>query len=57
MEWARQEYAMRPTRRPRLLEYQMLVREYKEAGLEATDKAIARLETQKDRNIIHLTSQ
>jgi DNA-binding PadR family transcriptional regulator len=47
MEWARQQYATRPTRRPRLLEYQMLVREYKEAvlkaGLEVTEKAIARL--------------
>ena len=48
MEWARQEYGSRPTRRPRLLEYQMLVREYKEAvlkaGLEVTDRAIAGLE-------------
>lgn len=48
MEWARQQYAMRPTRRPRLLEYQMLVREYKEAvlraGLEVTERAIARLQ-------------
>jgi DNA-binding PadR family transcriptional regulator len=47
MEWARQQYADRPTRRPRLLEYQMLVREYKEAtlraGLEVTERAIARL--------------
>jgi DNA-binding PadR family transcriptional regulator len=47
MEWARQQYASRPTRRPRLLEYQMLVREYKEAtlkaGLEVTERAIARL--------------
>ncbi len=36
-----------PTRRPRLLEYQMLVRDYKEAtlrtGLEVTERAIARL--------------
>ncbi|GAC1433363.1 MAG: hypothetical protein PVS3B3_29360 [Ktedonobacteraceae bacterium] len=51
MEWARQQYAMRPTRRPRLLEYQMLVREYKEAtlraGLEVTERAIMRLEGQK----------
>jgi DNA-binding PadR family transcriptional regulator len=49
MEWARQQYAMRPTRRPRLLEYQMLVRDYKEAvlkaGLEVTERAIERLET------------
>lgn len=48
MEWARQEYASRPVRRPRLLEYQMLVREYKEAilkaGLDVTERAIARLE-------------
>ncbi|GCE11208.1 PadR family transcriptional regulator [Tengunoibacter tsumagoiensis] len=48
MEWARQEYANRQTRRPRLLEYQMLVREFKEAelsaGLEVTRRAIARLE-------------
>ena len=47
MEWARQQYAERPSRRPRLLEYQMLVREYKEAtlkaGLEVTDRAIAHL--------------
>lgn len=48
MEWARHQYASRPTRRPRLLEYQMLVREYKEAmlkaDLEVTEQAIARLE-------------
>src|SRR6266852_6702527 len=47
MEWARQQYATRPTRRPRLLEYQMLVRDYKDAvlkaGLEVTEKAIAKL--------------
>jgi DNA-binding PadR family transcriptional regulator len=51
MEWARQQYAMRPARRPRLLEYQMLVREYKEAtlraGLEVTERAIARLKEQR----------
>lgn len=50
LEWARQEYAERPARRPRLLEYQMLVREYKEAvlraGLEVTERAIIRLEQQ-----------
>ncbi len=49
MEWARQQYASRSSRRPRLLEYQMLVREYKEAvlkaGLEVTERAIARLES------------
>jgi len=48
MEWARQEYATRPTRRPHLLEFQLLVREYKEAvlkaGLEVTENAINRLE-------------
>lgn len=48
MEWARQEYGTRPTRRPHLLEFQLLVREYKEAvlkaGLEVTEKAIAHLE-------------
>ena len=48
MEWARQQYATRPSRRPRLLEYQMLVREYKEAvlkaGLEVTERAIERLQ-------------
>lgn len=49
MEWARQQYASRPSRRPRLLEYQMLVREYKEAvlkaGLEVTERAIERLQS------------
>ncbi len=49
LEWARQQYASRPTRRPRLLEYQMLVREYKEAtlraDLEVTERAIERLRT------------
>lgn len=48
MIWAREEYGTRPTRRPRLLEYQLLVREYKEAelqaGLDVTDKAIAKIE-------------
>ena len=48
MEWARQQYASRSTRRLRLLEYQMLVRDYKEAtlkaGLEVTERAIARLQ-------------
>ncbi|HVB26196.1 MAG TPA: PadR family transcriptional regulator [Ktedonobacteraceae bacterium] len=52
MEWARQQYATRPSRRPRLLEYQMLVREYKEAvlkaGLEVTERAIERLQSQDD---------
>ncbi|GLV58558.1 hypothetical protein KDH_53890 [Dictyobacter sp. S3.2.2.5] len=48
MDWARREYGSRPVRRPHLLEYQLLVREYKEAvlkaGLEVTENAIARLE-------------
>jgi DNA-binding PadR family transcriptional regulator len=48
LEWARDQYATRPTRRPRLLEYQMFVREYNEAllrtGLEVTEREIARLE-------------
>jgi hypothetical protein len=47
MEWVHQQFSSRPARRPRLLEYQMLVREYKEAvlkaGLEVTERAIARL--------------
>jgi DNA-binding PadR family transcriptional regulator len=47
MDWALREFGNRPTRRPRLLEYQMLVREYKEAALRAdlavTERAIARL--------------
>ncbi len=51
MEWARQQYATRPSRRPRLLEYQMLVREYREAtlraDLEVTERTIARLESKK----------
>lgn len=53
MEWARQQYATRPSRRPRLLEYQMLVRDYKEAvlraGLEVTEKALARLEGKEEK--------
>lgn len=47
LEWARQQYANRTTRRPRLLEYQMLVRDYKEATLQAglgvTERAIQHL--------------
>jgi DNA-binding PadR family transcriptional regulator len=47
MEWVLQEYGNRPTRRPRLLEFQMLVRDYKQAllqtDLEVTERAIARL--------------
>ncbi len=49
MEWALREFGSRPTRRPRLLEYQMLVRDYKQAVLQAdlelTEQAIARLRT------------
>ena len=36
MERALRDYGGRPTRRPRLLEYQMLVREYKQALLQST---------------------
>lgn len=49
MEWALQAYGARPSRRPRLLEYQMLVREYKQASIqidiEMTERAIARIRT------------
>ncbi len=44
MERAQREYGNRPTRRPRLLEYQMLVRDYKQAilqaDLEVTERAL-----------------
>jgi DNA-binding PadR family transcriptional regulator len=47
MERALREYGDRPTRRPRLLEYQMLVRDYKQARLQAdlemTEQALARI--------------
>ncbi|MGZ3582804.1 MAG: hypothetical protein ACXWP6_08725, partial [Ktedonobacterales bacterium] len=47
MDWVLREFGERPSRRPRLLEYQMLVREYKQsalqADLEVTERAIARL--------------
>ena len=47
MERALRDYGNRPTRRPRLLHYQMLVREYKQAllqtDLEVTRSAIDRL--------------
>ena len=47
MERALRDYGDRPTRRPRLLEYQMLVREYKQAllqtDLEITQQAITHL--------------
>jgi DNA-binding PadR family transcriptional regulator len=47
MERALRDYGDRPTRRPRLLHYQMLVREYKQAllqtDLEVTRSAIDRL--------------
>jgi DNA-binding PadR family transcriptional regulator len=41
MERALRDYGDRPTRRPRLLHYQMLVREYKQALLQ-TDLAVTR---------------
>ncbi len=48
MEWVLHQYGGRSTRRPRLLEYQMLVRDYKQAllqaDLEVTERAIARLQ-------------
>lgn len=47
MEWALQQFGNRASRRPRLLEYQMLVRDYKHAALQAdltvTERAMARL--------------
>jgi len=47
MEWVLQRYTQRPARRPHLLEYQLLVREYKaetlRADLTVTERAIARL--------------
>jgi len=47
MDRALRDYGNRPSRRPRLLEYQMLVRDYKQAALQAdltvTEQAIARL--------------
>ncbi len=47
MEWVLQHYTQRPARRPHLLEYQLLVREYKaetlRADLAVTERAIARL--------------
>ena len=52
MEWVLREYGSRATRRPRLLEFQMLVRDYKQAllqaDLEVTDRAIARLHARAD---------
>ena len=47
MDRALREYGARPARRPRLLEFQMLVRDYKQellqTDLEVTERAIARL--------------
>jgi DNA-binding PadR family transcriptional regulator len=47
MDRVLREYGNRPSRRPRLLEYQMLVREYKQellqADLAVTERAIARI--------------
>lgn len=55
MERALRDYGNRPTRRPRLLEYQMLVRDYKQAtllaDLEVTERAIARLRQQSDQPV------
>jgi DNA-binding PadR family transcriptional regulator len=48
MDWVLRTYTQRPARRPRLLEYQLLVREYKaetlRADLAVTERAIARLQ-------------
>ncbi len=48
VERVRREYSARSTRRPYVLEYQLLVGEFKEAelraGIEVTERAIARLE-------------
>ena len=48
MEQVLQRYTQRPARRPHLLEYQLLVREYKaetlRADLAVTEQAIARLQ-------------
>lgn len=53
MEWVQREYGARPSRRPRLLEYQLLVRDYKQALLQAdlavTQDAIARLHARLER--------
>lgn len=47
MEWALQQFGSRQSRRPRLLQYQMLVRDYKHAALQAdlavTERAMAHL--------------
>lgn len=47
LEAVKQEYAQRPARRPQLLAYQLLVRDYNEARLRAdlavTERALARL--------------
>ena len=47
MEWVLREFGGRASRRPRLLEYQLLVRDYKQVALQAdldvTERAIARL--------------
>jgi DNA-binding PadR family transcriptional regulator len=53
MEWVLREYGGRATRRPRLLEYQMLVRDYKQellqADLRVTERAIARVRERVER--------
>jgi DNA-binding PadR family transcriptional regulator len=52
MERALHEYGNRPTRRPRLLEYQMLVRDYKQTILQAdlamTEQAVARIRARQE---------
>lgn len=52
MEWVLREYGSRPSRRPRLLEFQLLVRDYKQAllqtDLEVTERAIAWLRARRE---------
>lgn len=52
MEWVLREYGSRPSRRPRLLEFQLLVRDYRQAllqtDLEITERAIARLQARQE---------
>jgi hypothetical protein len=55
MDWALREFGGRASRRPRLLEYQMLVRDYKQQALLAdqavTERAIAHLRARLARDL------
>ena len=57
MEWVLREYGQRPTRRPRLLEFQLLVRDYRQAQLQAdiatTERAIELLSVRGEQHDIH----